>query len=113
MGRMMMRLPLIAAAAVSSLLLAGAASALVTQRDAPALFSALNDLMQFAEPGRSVRWNNPETGNSGDVTAVRKFRTGGRDCWEYERTYEDAGRIMVIEGVSCEVRSFSEPSSLD
>lgn len=78
--------------------------ALKDQRDAKALFSALNDLMGFAAPGRSVTWENPETGNSGKVTVLQPGSVPGRTCWDYERTYEDNG-TMAVRGTACEVET--------
>ncbi|MGF1609977.1 MAG: RT0821/Lpp0805 family surface protein [Kiloniellales bacterium] len=78
------------------------ALALKDQRDATALFSALNDLMGFAAPGRSVVWENPETGNSGKITALRPTTVEGRSCWDFERTYEDNG-IQAVQGAACEI----------
>ena len=81
---------------------AAPAAALKDQRDTGALFSALNDLMQFAAPGRGVRWENPETGNSGDITVIAPGTVQGRTCWDYERTYEDAG-LKAVLGTACEL----------
>lgn len=78
------------------------AAALKDRRDSGALFTALNDLMQFAAQGRSVRWENPETGNAGDVTVVAPGSVPGRTCWDYERTYEDGG-LMAVLGTACEL----------
>jgi hypothetical protein len=80
------------------------ALALKDQRDANALFSALNDLMGFAAPGRSVTWDNPETGNNGQVTALQPVTVDGRSCWDFERTYEDEGP-MAVRGTACEVEA--------
>ncbi len=82
---------------------AGPAGAISDPRDRTAMQQALNDLMGFAAPGRSVRWENPVTGNSGEVIALQPFSSGGAACWEYERTYEEAGRIQVVEGTACEL----------
>jgi len=82
---------------------AGPAGAISDQRDATPMTQALNDLMQFAQPGMTVKWDNPVTGNSGDVTAVRSFSSGGRNCWEYERSYTAPDGLKVVEGVSCEL----------
>ena len=81
---------------------AAPANALKDQRDTSALFSALNDLMQFAAPGRGLRWENPETGNSGDVTVIAPGSVQGRTCWDYERTYEDDG-LKAVLGTACEL----------
>lgn len=91
--------------ALAQLPTAGSALALADQRDTQALFSALNDLMQFAAPGRSITWDNPATGNKGEVEALRRNDAIGRTCWDYERTYPDGGRVMGVSGTACEVTS--------
>ena len=81
---------------------ASVATALTDKSDTKALMAALNELMQFAAPGRAVTWQNPQTGNSGKVKALQTVKQGGKTCWRYERTYWDAGRTMAIQGTSCE-----------
>lgn len=93
------------AALVSAILVgAGPAAALKDMRDLPALMSALNDLMSFADVGRSLRWDNPETGNSGEIRVLHAGSVPGRACWDYERTYEDNG-AKAVRGTACEVEA--------
>lgn len=81
------------------------ADALKDVRDYNAMYSSLNELMQFAGPGRSVSWHNPATGNGGDITVRRGFAHGGQSCWEYDRTYRDGGQLLVITGTACEIET--------
>lgn len=87
----------------AALSFSGPALAISDARDRAPMSQALNDLMQFAEPGRSVSWENPVTGNRGDVKAVRSFVSGGQNCWSYERTYSERGVKKLIEGTACEL----------
>lgn len=96
------RVPVLLLFLQAATLWAGPAAALKDSRDTGTLFSALNDLMQFAAQGRSVRWENPETGNSGDVTVIAPGSIQGRTCWDYERTFEDGG-LKAVLGTACEV----------
>ena len=98
-----LRRSVVVALSAAVLVWAGPAVALKDKRDAKAMFSALNDLMQFAAPGRSVVWENPDTGNSGDITAKRRDDRDGRICWAYERTYVDVGATQMIKGTACEI----------
>ena len=79
------------------------AHAVADRRDGPVMLRALNDLMSFAAPGRLVRYDNPETGNQGSVTALRQFREGGRLCWDYSRNYFDGATEMIVNGTACEL----------
>ena len=93
----------LAALMAAGCLAAAPAAALTDQRDAPAMTTALNELMQFAAPGRAVRWQNPETGNDGLVTALRQVESGGQTCWDYERSFEQGGAEMLVFGTACEL----------
>ena len=80
-----------------------AALAVADRRDSQVMLRALNDLMSFAAPGRLVRYDNPETGNTGSVTALRQFRETGRLCWDYSRNYVDGATEMIVNGTACEL----------
>ena len=53
--------------------------------------------------GQTITWNNPDSGNSGTVTAVRdgtNTRTGAY-CREYRTTVDVGGRPESAYGTSC------------
>ena len=55
-----------------------------------------------AEIGETIRWNNPQSGNSGTVTALRDGRTSSNIyCREYQQTITIDGRRAVGTGVAC------------
>lgn len=95
---------------VTALLAVGLAVGLVAEagaisdpRDGVVMQNALNDLLSFAAPGRAVRYENPETGNGGSITALESIGRGTAECWDYERTFEQGGREMTIAGTACEL----------
>lgn len=56
-----------------------------------------------APVGQTIAWNNPDSGNSGTVTAVRdgtNARTGAY-CREYRTTVDVGGRSQEAYGTSC------------
>lgn len=57
----------------------------------------------YAAPiGRSIAWNNPESGNYGTVTPIRDGSTSSGDyCREYEQTIYVGGRAETGVGVAC------------
>ena len=81
---------------------AAPALALTDLRDTTALTQALNDLMGVAEAGRSMRWHNPETGNGGRITALRRADQGSRSCWRFRRTFDQGGVTQSVDGTACE-----------
>lgn len=53
--------------------------------------------------GNTIAWNNPDSGNSGTVTAVRdgtNARTGAY-CREYRTTVDVGGRTQEAYGTGC------------
>ena len=93
----------LAVLSLSILLPNGPAEAISDPRDRGPMQSALNDLLSFAEPGRSVRYENPVTGNGGAITALASIGRGTAECWDYQRTFEQAGRVMTVDGTACEL----------
>lgn len=52
--------------------------------------------------GQTVAWNNPDSGNSGTVTALRDGTSSqGQYCREYRQTITVAGRTEQGYGVAC------------
>ena len=57
---------------------------------------------QTAPVGRSISWNNPDSGNRGTVTPVRDGRDGSNNyCREYETTVYIDGRAETGTGTAC------------
>ena len=53
--------------------------------------------------GEAISWNNPETGNSGQVTAVRDGNDAtGKYCREYQQTIYVGGQQETGVGIACE-----------
>ncbi len=53
--------------------------------------------------GQTIAWNNPNSGNSGTVTAVRDGTNAqtGAYCREYRTTVDVGGRSQEAYGTSC------------
>lgn len=51
----------------------------------------------------TISWNNPETGNAGDVTAVKDgYADSGRYCREYKQTIYIDGKAETAYGTACQ-----------
>ncbi|OAN46685.1 hypothetical protein A6A04_06165 [Paramagnetospirillum marisnigri] len=55
-----------------------------------------------APVGQQVAWSNPETGNSGTVTATREGKDEtGNTCREYESSITVDGQDQTVKGIAC------------
>lgn len=53
--------------------------------------------------GETVKWNNPESGNSGTYTVKRDgTSTAGRYCREYQQTIVVGGKQETAYGTACQ-----------
>ena len=61
-----------------------------------------NHQAQSAPVGQAIAWNNPQSGNSGTVTAVRDgTASNGQYCREFQQTVTVNGRTEQGYGVAC------------
>lgn len=61
-----------------------------------------NDRAHTAPLGESIAWNNPDSGNSGSVTAVRDGKdVNNRYCREYQQTIYVGGQQETGYGIAC------------
>lgn len=55
-----------------------------------------------APMGKTITWNNPETGNKGTVTPVREGTSGaGEYCREFQQTVTIGGKTEEAYGTAC------------
>lgn len=60
------------------------------------------DTLEYGEPGEEVSWANPDSGNSGSVTAGGTYQNAdGQDCRTFETTVNAEGEARTAEGVAC------------
>ena len=70
--------------------------------DRLALAQAQHQTLEYGESGRKTTWRNPESGNSGEVTAEPAYRNGsGNYCREFWHTVSVAGEKQVAYGTAC------------
>ncbi|MEC9236648.1 MAG: RT0821/Lpp0805 family surface protein [Pseudomonadota bacterium] len=57
-----------------------------------------------APMGETISWNNPETGNAGDITPVKDgyASESGRYCREYKQTIYIDGQAETAFGTACQ-----------
>ena len=62
-----------------------------------------NDQAHTAPLGEEISWNNPDSGNYGEVTPTRDGQdTTGRYCREYQQTIYVGGEQETGYGIACQ-----------
>lgn len=58
--------------------------------------------LENAQPGQSMPWKNPQTGNSGTVTPSNYYtNSNGQYCREYTQTITVGGKTQQGHGTAC------------
>lgn len=58
--------------------------------------------LETAQPGQSLPWNNPQSGNSGSITPKGYYRNASGDyCREYTQTIRVGGKTQQGYGTAC------------
>jgi surface antigen len=70
-------------------------------RDRQLAREAEYDAWERGDPGRPVRWRNPDNGRYGEVVPERRYRRGAQDCRDFvHKVYMD-GRPQTMRGTAC------------
>lgn len=58
--------------------------------------------LENAQPGETLPWSNPQSGNRGTITPSGYYQTAnGRYCREYQQTITVGGRTEQGQGTAC------------
>jgi len=61
-----------------------------------------NDTLEYGKPGEQATWSNPDSGNSGAVTADETFTNDdGEGCRQFETTVNVEGDARTATGTAC------------
>ena len=92
----------IAASVIGGILIGGMVGNLLDQRDKQMAAEAAHRAMESAPTGKSVAWQNPDSGHSGTVTPTRTFQTAnGNYCRDYQTTIVIDGKDERATGTAC------------
>ena len=70
--------------------------------DRAAYGSASQRALESAQPGQSLPWSNPQTGNSGTITPKNQYKNAqGEYCREYNQTIKVGGKTQQGYGTAC------------
>lgn len=95
----------VAAIAVGTLLGAALGNTLGASMDKADMMyynQASQQALETAQPGQSLPWSNPQSGNSGVITPSNYYQTAsGQYCREYTQTIRVGGQTKQGYGVAC------------
>lgn len=70
-------------------------------RDRQLAREAEYDAWERGEPGRPVRWRNPDNGRYGEVIPEARYRRGPQDCRDFVHKVYIDGRPQQMRGTAC------------
>jgi surface antigen len=92
----------IAAGVIGGALLGGLLGNLLDQRDKEMQAKAASQAFESSPSGKSVGWQNPDSGHSGIVTPTRTYQTAeGSYCREFTQTVTIDGKKENSYGTAC------------
>ena len=92
----------IAASVIGGILIGGMVGNLLDQRDKQMAAEAAHRAMESTPTGKSVAWQNPDSGHSGTVTPTRTYQTAnGNYCRDYQTTVVIDGKNERATGTAC------------
>lgn len=75
----------------------------LNEKDAEMIKSTVVSGETFAQGSNVLAWENPETGNSGTITAIeRTINSNGKPCRKFETTVASFGGVSIYNGEACE-----------
>ncbi len=64
------------------------------------------DTLEYGKPGESQTWSNPDSGNSGTVSANEPYtNTNGENCREFETTVNVDGESQTATATACRTKN--------
>lgn len=77
----------------------------VEASDAETIRMAVGDATPTGEDSYLMAWNNPQTGNSGTISAIEEFAGGnGQTCRKFVTTLDSFSGVALYEGEACEAK---------
>ncbi len=92
----------IGASVIGGMLVGGLVGNMLDERDKRLAGEAAQRAMESSPTGRSVTWQNPDSGHAGTVTPVRTYQTAnGTYCRDYQSTVTIDGKQEQASGTAC------------
>ena len=87
---------------IGGILIGGMVGNLLDQRDKQMAAEAAHRAMESTPTGKSVAWQNPDSGHSGTVTPTRTYQTAnGTYCRDYQTTVVIDDKNERATGTAC------------
>lgn len=90
-----------AVGAVTGALLGGYVGQQLDSADKQRAERTAQNTLESVPSGKSGRWRNPDSGNSGVITPTRTYETNGRYCREFTQAITVGGRTQQGYGTAC------------
>jgi len=88
--------------ALAGALVGGHVGQSLDEYDREMMTRSSHQALEFSPTGRSVEWNNPDSGNSGMITPTRTYKsTAGLYCREYSQEVFIGGQRELAYGEAC------------
>lgn len=92
----------IAAGVIGGALVGGLIGNFLDQRDKEMQAKAASQALESGQSGKTVAWQNPDSGHSGTVTPTRTYQTNqGTYCREFTQTITIDGKKENSHGTAC------------
>jgi surface antigen len=79
----------------------GTLGAQLTSEDQARMREATQSALETGRSGEAVKWINPGSGNSGEITPQPSFQMDGRPCREFQQTLTVGGEFSTGYGTAC------------
>jgi surface antigen len=73
----------------------------LSETDRPIAAKAEFEALEYARAGRPTKWQNPRSGNSGEITVGAAYQVNLLDCREYTHKVVIGGRPRFAKGTAC------------
>lgn len=73
----------------------------LTPKDQSYANKSAGQAFESTPTGRSVAWQNPDSGNSGTITPTRTYQSNGSYCREYTQSIVVGGKTETANGTAC------------
>ena len=91
----------VAIGALAGALVGGHVGKSMDEYDKQLLRKSSQQALEFSPSGRTMEWNNPDSGNHGSITPIRTYREAGHYCREYQQEIVVGGEKKKAFGKAC------------
>ncbi|PLW76946.1 RT0821/Lpp0805 family surface protein [Cohaesibacter celericrescens] len=95
------RILAIAAGSALGALAGSSIGKMMDENDQRYAYQAQNNALEYGRAGSPVTWNNPDTGNRGQIVPTQAYTTNNLTCRDYTHTIYIDGQPETARGQAC------------